>query len=75
MLLTAVLNPLRWLMGRGPGLTRAALGMSVAHVGLALCVLGITVTSSFGIATDQSLVPGGKAQIGDYEIFSKVPNR
>jgi cytochrome c-type biogenesis protein CcmF len=73
VILTAVLDPVRSLMGRGPRLTQAALGMSVAHLGLGLFVLGVTVTTSFGIATDQRIVPGGTARVGDYEvIFRRV---
>lgn len=68
LILTALLDPLRQLAGQGPRPTRAALGMSVAHLGLGLCVLGITVTSSFGLATDQRIAPGETARLGDYEI-------
>ena len=68
LVLAALLDPVRQLMGRGPRLTQAALGMSVAHLGLGLCVLGITVTSSFGLVTDQRIAPGGTARVGDYEI-------
>jgi cytochrome c-type biogenesis protein CcmF len=45
--------------------------MSVAHLGLGLCVLGITVTSTFGLATDQRIAPGETARVGDYEISFK----
>jgi cytochrome c-type biogenesis protein CcmF len=45
--------------------------MSVAHLGLGLCVLGITVTSSFGLATDQRIALGETARVGDYEIAFK----
>ncbi len=68
LVVTALLDPIRQLAGRGPRLTRAGLGMSVAHLGLGLCVLGITATSSFGLANDQRLAPGETARIGDYEI-------
>ena len=68
LVLAALLDPARQLMGRGPRLTQAALGMSIAHLGLGLTVLGITVTSSFGLVTDQRIAPGGTARVGDYEI-------
>jgi cytochrome c-type biogenesis protein CcmF len=71
VILSAVLDPVRQLAGRGPRLTQAALGMSVAHLGLGLCVLGITVTSSFGLATDQRIALGETARVGDYEIAFK----
>ncbi len=71
VILTALIDPLRQLAGRGPRLTQAALGMSLAHLGLGLCVLGITVTSSFGLATDQRIAPGETVRVGDYEVAFK----
>jgi len=71
LVIAALLDPVRQLLGRGPRLTQSGLGMSVAHLGLGLCVLGITVTSTFGLATDQSIAPGESARIGDYEISFK----
>ncbi len=68
VVITAVVDPVRQLSGRGPRLTQAAFGMSVAHLGVGLFVLGVTVTSSFGLATDQRIVPGETAVVGDYEI-------
>jgi cytochrome c-type biogenesis protein CcmF len=68
VVIAAGVDPVRQLTGRGPRLTQAALGMSVAHLGLGLFVLGVTVTSSFGLATDQRIVPGETARVGDYEI-------
>jgi cytochrome c-type biogenesis protein CcmF len=68
LLLAALLDPVRYLMGRGPRQTQAAVGMAVAHAGLGLFVLGVTVTSTFGLATDQRLAPGETARVGDYEI-------
>jgi len=67
--ITAILDPVRQLTGRGPRLTQAGLGMSVAHLGLGLFVLGVTVTSSFGLATDQRIALGETARVGDYEII------
>ena len=71
LMLASVLDPVRQLLGRGPRLSQAGLGMSVAHLGLALCVLGITVTSTFGLATDQRIAPGETARVGDYEVSFK----
>jgi len=44
------------------------LPMSLAHVGLGLTVLGITVTSTYGITFDKSLQFGQSAQVGNYEF-------
>ncbi|HEX5788528.1 MAG TPA: heme lyase CcmF/NrfE family subunit [Woeseiaceae bacterium] len=60
--------PLRSLR-RAPGtpaITRAALGMSLAHFGVGVTVLGITVVSAYSIESDQALSPGGTATAGDY---------
>lgn len=71
LIVTALLDPVRQLAGRGPRPTRAALGMCIAHLGLGLSVLGITVTSSFGLAADQRIAPGESARIGNYEVSFK----
>jgi cytochrome c-type biogenesis protein CcmF len=68
LLLAALLDPVRALLRRGAPLTRAAAGMNLAHFGLGLFVLGVTVTSSFNIETDQRIAPGETARVGDYEV-------
>jgi cytochrome c-type biogenesis protein CcmF len=42
--------------------------MHVAHFGLGLFVLGVTVTSAFNVETDQRIAPGEVARVGDYEV-------
>ncbi len=71
LIITSLLDPVRQVVGRGPRITQSALGMSVAHLGLGLFVLGVTVTSTFGLATDQRIAPGETARVGDYEISFK----
>ncbi len=44
------------------------LPMSLAHVGMGLTVLGITVTSTYGITFDKSLQFGQSTQVGSYEF-------
>jgi cytochrome c-type biogenesis protein CcmF len=68
LVLTSLMDPVRGWLKRGPVVTRSALGMNVAHLGLGLFVLGATVTSSFTIETDQSIAPGGTAVVGDYTV-------
>ena len=68
LIFAALLDPVRQLVGRGPRFSRAALGMSVAHLGLGLFVLGVTVTTSFNVETDQRIAVGETASIGDYNI-------
>ena len=42
--------------------------MQLAHFGLGLFVLGVTVTSTFSIETDQRIVPGETVTVADYDI-------
>jgi cytochrome c-type biogenesis protein CcmF len=70
LMANALLLPLRSLRRR-PGaapVTRSALGMSVAHFGVGLFVLGVTFVSTFSIESDQALSPGQFAVAGDYRF-------
>jgi cytochrome c-type biogenesis protein CcmF len=41
-------------------------GMCLAHVGLAITIVGITVTSAYSIESHQSMSPGQTAELGGY---------
>ena len=63
---TSLIQPIRsWRSG--VRLTPAVLGMSVAHLGVGLFVLGVTTVSAFSIETDRALRPGESIEIGKYE--------
>jgi cytochrome c-type biogenesis protein CcmF len=47
---------------------RGVWGMSLAHFGLGVFVLGITHVSSFGAERDVRLAPGTAAELGGYEF-------
>jgi len=47
-------------------LSRAVLGMSIAHLGLGVFVLGVTTVSSYKIETDMTLSTGHSATVGGY---------
>jgi cytochrome c-type biogenesis protein CcmF len=67
---TALLDPVARLLG-GKGrvrVTRGQWGMIIAHFGLALFVLGVTVTSTYSVETDRSAVPGDRFPVGGYEF-------
>jgi len=67
ILLSSLVDPVdRWR--RGMAVPRAVLGMTVAHMGLALAVIALTTVQSFTIERDVSLAPGGMAKVGDYEF-------
>jgi cytochrome c-type biogenesis protein CcmF len=67
IVLSSLVDPIdRWR--RGLTLPRAVLGMTVAHIGLALAVIALTAVQSFTIERDVSLAPGGTTTVGDYEF-------
>ena len=54
---TSLLDPIRsWRRAEGAArITPAVLGMSVAHFGVGLFILGVTITSAFNVETDMSM--------------------
>lgn len=68
LVISSLLDPAARLVGRGARLTRGMLGMQAAHLGLGLCTLGITITSSYSIVTDQRIAPGESLRLGEYEL-------
>jgi cytochrome c-type biogenesis protein CcmF len=67
IVLSSLVDPIdRWR--RGMAVPRAVLGMTVAHIGLALAVIALTTVQSFTIERDVSLAPGGTTKVGDYEF-------
>ena len=70
IVISALIQPLRslWREKGTAGITRSALGMCVAHLGMGLFVLGVTVVSAFGIESDQALQPGESIEVGEYEF-------
>jgi cytochrome c-type biogenesis protein CcmF len=63
---TSLIQPIRSWRG-GVRLTPAVMGMSVAHLGVGLFILGVTTVSAFNIETDRALRPGESIEIGKYE--------
>ncbi len=66
LILSSCWQPIARLFGRGPRLTQSMVAMQLAHIGVGLFVLGVTVTSSFNIETDQRVLPGDTVTVGDY---------
>jgi cytochrome c-type biogenesis protein CcmF len=64
--MAALLDPLEKLRGKGPRITRSMISMQIAHFGMGLTVLGITVTSSFSVITDEGMRPGDEREISGY---------
>ena len=57
--------------------TRGYIGMAVAHLGFAVCLVGIGVTSQFSRELDVRMAPGDTATLGDvtwrFESLRRVP--
>jgi cytochrome c-type biogenesis protein CcmF len=49
-------------------LSRSIIGMTVAHVGLAVFIIGITAVESYTHEKDVALASGQTADIGDYQV-------
>jgi cytochrome c-type biogenesis protein CcmF len=70
ILFTSVIDPLRSLRrAQGTaGITRSALGMSVAHFGVGLFVLGVTLVSAFNVETDMAMRSGQTLDAAGYQF-------
>jgi len=67
IVLSSLVDPIdRWR--RGMSVSRAVLGMTVAHIGLATAVIGLTTVQSFTVEEDLALSAGGTANVGGYEF-------
>jgi len=67
---TALIQPYRsWRRKDGTaGITRSALGMSIAHLGMGLFVLGATIVSAFGIESDRAMRIGETLEVADLQF-------
>ena len=52
--------------GAGSSLSRAILGMTLAHIGLGVCVIAISTVESYTIERDVALAPGETVALGRY---------
>ena len=46
----------------------AYVGMLLAHLGFAMCLLGVTVTSQLSVERDQRVVPGAELMLGHLQL-------
>jgi cytochrome c-type biogenesis protein CcmF len=67
IILSALIDPIERLRRRQP-LPASVAGMSIAHIGLGVFVLGITFVQSNTIERDIALKPGQTAQLGAYQF-------
>jgi cytochrome c-type biogenesis protein CcmF len=61
-------SPLAVVLSRATGLPRSAWGTGIAHLGLGLTLLGIVGETQWGQERIQSVSPGDKVQIRNYDI-------
>jgi cytochrome c-type biogenesis protein CcmF len=67
IVITSLIDPVdRWR--RKLTLSRSIVGMTVAHLGLALFIIGITSVESYTHEKDVALAPGQTADIGAYQV-------
>ncbi len=67
IMLASLVDPIdRWR--RGLSLPRAVIGMTIAHLGIALAVLALTTVQSFTVERDVALAPGASTSAGGYEF-------
>ncbi|HVW70562.1 MAG TPA: heme lyase CcmF/NrfE family subunit, partial [Steroidobacteraceae bacterium] len=67
IILTSLVDPID-RMRRKLSLSRAVIGMAVAHIGLGLFVLSLTTVESFTLERDVSLGQGASTAVGAYEF-------
>jgi len=76
LLLASLRVPVMRLLGKAPRMTASMLGMQLAHAGIGLFVIGVTVASTYSIETDQSVRLGETVQVADYAFtFNDLQQR
>ncbi len=70
ILVSSLVQPIRSLRREkgSAGMTRSVLGMSVAHFGMGLFVLGVTVVSAFDVESDRAMQVGERIEVAGYEF-------
>jgi cytochrome c-type biogenesis protein CcmF len=67
VLLSSLVEPIdRWR--KGQKLAASTVGMCIAHLGVALFVLGVASVESYGVSSDLSLRPGQSANVAGYDF-------
>jgi len=66
----SMIQPVRsWRRAPGtPPITRSVLGMSIAHFGVGMFVLGVAIVSAFSVEADRSLVVGDQVSVAGYDF-------
>jgi cytochrome c-type biogenesis protein CcmF len=66
----SLIDPIRsWRRKPGtPGMTRSVFGMSLAHFGVGMFTLGVTIVSAFTVEKDVSVRPGERVDVAGYSF-------
>ena len=66
----ALIEPVRsWRRADGAArITPAVLGMSIAHFGIGMFILGVTTVSAFNVETDMTMRPGETLEVSGYRF-------
>ena len=51
------------------GLTRSYWGMQLAHIGIAVCALGVVLSSQYSAERDLRMAPGDTTELGGYQFM------
>jgi len=68
IMLVSVIHPIRVWRRTSVTITRSMLGMSVAHFGVGMFTLGVTIVSAFNIEADLALRPGEAVDVAGYRF-------
>ena len=70
IVISSLIQPVRSLRRKEgvAGITRSALGMSIAHLGVGLFVIGVTITSAFGVESDRAMRIGETLEVAGLQF-------
>ena len=70
IVISSLIQPLRsWRRKEGTtAITRSALGMSVAHLGMGFFVIGVTIVSAFGVEADRAMRTGESIELAGLQF-------
>jgi len=70
IVISSLIQPVRsWRRRKGSAaITRSALGMSIAHLGMGFFIIGVTIVSAFGIESDRAMRPGETLEVAGFDF-------
>lgn len=70
IVISSLIQPIRsWRRKEGAAaITRSALGMSIAHLGMGFFVIGVTIVSAFGVESDRAMRTGETLEVAGLQF-------